>query len=413
MHFRKLLLLISLIFTHTANSAPQPADEEEEKQQQPPPTQTQPTLPLDEEEKRRRFCPGCKTDLQEHHFGHPHRDCTGFQEASSSSAPTGTPIDFTSDNPATALDSTPAASASIADDPVVTSEANNERLRALLKQLEIQEKFAQMKAEEQHLLQQIQQRQQNLRRFEAQSSTISHPPAPPALSDFSSTQVIPTMSSSNILSGSSAQMHFGTKHPNQPISALLSPSTSHPPNLPQQTTSLPSLAEVFKQQEQRGAELFLRPTKSTDNGQGKPLRIVDFVSRLRPTEEEKIITTESGSQTTLLLSVGNKKPKLENISVEEFSIANIRIFYELLTSGKLPSAADIRDYLSYSIKVLELARKYSWESVLKYDDEYRIVQHMYGYPWSYDQGHLQEVMLIPRWVNTNLLNSGRINTFIL
>lgn len=334
MHFRKFLLLISLLFTHTANSANQSADEEEEKQnqqQQPPPALTHLTIPLEEEEKRKRFCPGCKTDLQEHNFGHPHRDCTGFQEACSSSALTGTSVDFAT------TASSPTATASIADDSNVTSEANNDRLRALLKQLETQEKLAQMKAEEQHLLQQIQQRQQNLRRIEAHASTISHPPEPPTLSDFS-TQLIPPMASSNTLLSSPAQMQLpkphGTSQPNQSINTLLSnpPSTSHHSNPPQQTTSLPSLAEVFKQQEQRGAELFLRPTKSTDNGQGKPLRIVDFVSRLRPTEEEKIITTDSGSKTTLLLSVGNKKPNLENISVEEFNIANIRIFYELLTS---------------------------------------------------------------------------------
>ena len=57
---------------------------------------------------------------------------------------------------------------------------------------------------------------------------------------------------------------------------------------------------------------------------------------------------------------------------------------ELLTSNRLHTAADLRDYLSYSIKIFELARKYTWESVLKYDDEYRILQHTCGYPWSFD-----------------------------
>ena len=156
---------------------------------------------------------------------------------------------------------------------------------------------------------------------------------------------------------------------------------SHPPNQPQQSripgipipgttlnflgeSGIPSshqqpssLSEIFRQQEQRSAELFLRSTKSSDNGQGKPLRIVDFVSRLRPTEEEKVISTDSGTHTKLLLSIGHKKPNLENISIEQFSIANLRIFYELLTSSRLPTAADVRDYLSYSIKVFELAKK--------------------------------------------------------
>ena len=82
----------------------------------------------------------------------------------------------------------------------------------------------------------------------------------------------------------------------------------------------------------------------------------------------------------LMLSFGGNKVKLESITIEQFNIANLRIFYELLSSNKLPTSDDLRDYLSYSIKVLELPRKYTWESVLKYDDEYRILQHTYGYP---------------------------------
>ena len=106
-----------------------------------------------------------------------------------------------------------------------------------------------------------------------------------------------------------------------------------------------------------------------------------------------------------MLSIGHKKPKLENVTIEQFNIANLRIFYELLTSSNLPSAADVRDYLSYSIKVLELARKYTWESVLKYDDEYRILQHTYGYPWSFDNSHLDEVMLLPCWASSSVANT--------
>ena len=168
-----------------------------------------------------------------------------------------------------------------------------------------------------------------------------------------------------------------------------------------------SLADIFRQQEERSSEFFLRPSRSSDTGQGKPLRIVDFVSRLCPIEEEKIISTDAGSATKLLLSIGRNKMKIENVTIEQFNIANLRIFYELLTSNKLPTAADIRDYLSYSIKILELARKYTWESVLRYDDEYRILQHTYGHPWSFDSSHLHEVMLIPRWAVSS--NSSRHN----
>lgn len=51
-----------------------------------------------------------------------------------------------------------------------------------------------------------------------------------------------------------------------------------------------------------------------------------------------------------------------------------------MNSPRLPISSDLRDYLSSSIKILELVRKYIWESVLKYDNKYRILQHTNGYP---------------------------------
>ena len=63
----------------------------------------------------------------------------------------------------------------------------------------------------------------------------------------------------------------------------------------------------------------------------------------------------------------------------------------------MPTLSDIRDYLSYSVKIYELTRKFTWESVLSYDDEYRVLQHVYGYPWCFDQSHLHEIVLVPRY----------------
>ena len=87
--------------------------------------------------------------------------------------------------------------------------------------------------------------------------------------------------------------HPVTHPPPAPNSSIIQPTHAPPPPMEHLLTSghisaqqqqMPScfggelggagrlsLAEVFKQQEQRGAELFLRPTKTTDNGQGKPL----------------------------------------------------------------------------------------------------------------------------------------------
>ena len=55
----------------------------------------------------------------------------------------------------------------------------------------------------------------------------------------------------------------------------------------------------------------------------------------------------------------------------------------------------MQHYLAYTVKVMELSTKFTWGSVLKYDDEFRHVQAVYNYPWSYDSNHLHTVLLEP------------------
>ena len=55
---------------------------------------------------------------------------------------------------------------------------------------------------------------------------------------------------------------------------------------------------------------------------------------------------------------------------------------------------------------MELANRFHWVSVSKYDDEFRLLQARYNYPWSFDSNHLQTFFLEPfpkeqsvaRWV---------------
>ena len=110
-------------------------------------------------------------------------------------------------------------------------------------------------------------------------------------------------------------------------------------------------------------------------------------------------------------------------------MVNIRIFYEHLISNRLPSMNDVTDYLSRgwkpltimtkssildvaavldlplvsnSIKFYELSRKNTWESCLRYDDKYRILQHLYDSPWCFGQRNLHEVTLLLHWTKKYL-----------
>lgn len=112
-----------------------------------------------------------------------------------------------------------------------------------------------------------------------------------------------------------------------------------------------------------------------------------------PNTDERTIS-EVGL-TKLLASYGPKKPKLDSVSLAQWVIGNTRIFFTLLQLGKLPSPTDVQHYLAYTVKVLELSSKFTCASVLKCDDEFRHLQAIYNYPWSYDSPHLHTVLLVP------------------
>ena len=50
-------------------------------------------------------------------------------------------------------------------------------------------------------------------------------------------------------------------------------------------------------------------------------------------------------------------------------------------------------YMGHMVKVMELAGRYEWLSVVKFDDEFRHIQALYNYPWLYESHHLHATLL--------------------
>ena len=136
--------------------------------------------------------------------------------------------------------------------------------------------------------------------------------------------------------------------------------------------------------------MFLKPAQLAKGE--RVLRIIDFIDKIVQSADERTIS-ELG--TKKLVSYGPKKPKLENVTLAQRVIGNTRIFHTLLQGGKLPSIQDVQHYLAYTAKIMELSTKFVWTSVLKYDDEFRHIQAVYNYPWSFDSHHLHSVVLEP------------------
>ena len=207
--------------------------------------------------------------------------------------------------------------------------------------------------------------------------------------------------------------------PSQDSTTMLSPldillSGADPSTSTQTTASHPwmnalgpRLAEPPAPQRRETSEMFLRPAKLT--GEIQIHLIPDFVDALIPQMNEETIGSQGSARLTL--NYGPKKPKLENLTIQQWVVGNTRIFYTLLEERKLSTMTEIQDYLAYSVKIMELSNRYEWKSVLLYDNEFRRMQAIYNYPWSLDSNHLHTVLLTPlRKANSRTNTYSNSNT---
>ncbi|MEW8546117.1 MAG: hypothetical protein AB2693_21565 [Candidatus Thiodiazotropha sp.] len=132
---------------------------------------------------------------------------------------------------------------------------------------------------------------------------------------------------------------------------------------------------------------------ATAYGKSAPtyLDICDFVTS--NVEEELIIGSHGDQQ--ILVKSGPRKPKLENLTLSQWSVANLSILYKLSRDGKLIGQS-LMDYLSYTTKVYQLVQRYNLISVFLYDREYRKLQASEGFRWGTDVQHLHQINLQPR-----------------
>lgn len=121
------------------------------------------------------------------------------------------------------------------------------------------------------------------------------------------------------------------------------------------------------------------------------LDICDFV---QSSVEEEIVLGGQGDQQIVVKS-GPKKPKLENVTLSQWSVANLAILYQLVRENKLKGPS-LFDYLSYTTKVYQLVQRYSLISVLLYDREYRKLQAALKFRWGTDVQHLSSIHLQAR-----------------
>ena len=318
--------------------------------------ETSSTLVDDESLKRVRKCSGCKLPHDVHSWGPPGPYCTGPNE-----------------------------DAQADEDDEEALQDQLQKLKLAEQELAKASRIRQLKkaiAESQQCLVELQEKPplpslQSLPQTSTSSAPGSAPPSNPMTASSAASSAI---SAANPFTSSAiAAMSFTKTAPVTPLDTLLA---GYQTGAAPQAVNNPDrrLAEPQAAQESR---MFLKPAHLAKGEE--ILRIVDFIDKIVSTVEDR----------TRRQNYGPKKPKLEAVTIAQWVIANIRIFRTLLSAGKLPSPQDVQHYLAYTIKIMELSTKFTLCSVLKYDDEFRHVQAVYNYPWSYDSNHLHTVLLEP------------------
>ena len=89
----------------------------------------------------------------------------------------------------------------------------------------------------------------------------------------------------------------------------------------------------------------------------------------------------------------NTRPKLEKVSPSAWIVANSRIMTMLMAGG---TNVDVAAYMRYTEMVGKLGYRFTWQSVLIFDDEYRQREAAEKFAWGTDAPHLATVVLRDR-----------------
>ena len=133
---------------------------------------------------------------------------------------------------------------------------------------------------------------------------------------------------------------------------------------------------------------------SSAAGKSSSVSYLDICDFVQTNVEEEVVLGSQGDQQFVVKS-GPKKPRLENLTLSQWSVANLAILYRLVGDNKLQGPA-LMDYLSYSTKVYQLVQRYSLVSVLLFDREYRKLQATMQFRWGTDVQHLSNIHLQSR-----------------
>ena len=123
--------------------------------------------------------------------------------------------------------------------------------------------------------------------------------------------------------------------------------------------------------------------------------IPDFIPKGARDSQEDFEEHEMSPGITLTINGRSKKSKLSSVTPAQWVAANACILADIVAKEGHKDDFLVRDYMSYTTKIGELATSYTWKSVILWDDRYREKQFEFKFRWGSDSPHLN-VQLVPR-----------------
>lgn len=137
--------------------------------------------------------------------------------------------------------------------------------------------------------------------------------------------------------------------------------------------------------------------------------ILDYIpKRSRSNEDEFEI-----SDGVVIKMKSRNKLGVENVTPSQWIVASCNILAEIIKNESESLSKDqlatlVCDYMSYSAKIGDLGSRFTWSSVMIYDDEFREIQHKHGFRWGSDSEHLTTVSLKEREKSSSSANSSGV-----
>ena len=122
--------------------------------------------------------------------------------------------------------------------------------------------------------------------------------------------------------------------------------------------------------------------------------IVDYVYLTPPYRERVVDDCSSADLLDQLVKakLGPTRPRLEDVSIAQWNLANMRILDILLDSPE--TLGPVCYYMAYTMRINTYFGKFDRVKVLLYDRAYRIKQAQFHTPWGIDVGFIKDDSLL-------------------